>query len=321
LTDDDWVLGRSKHKPKQGPMPTWDNYLSRMNDKEAFAAWIYGVASKRYKGRQVLWIHGGEGEDGKTFTQKIISDELFPNVYAAMSNHALSEGASRFMQADFEGKVLATWGDCNNSTVLLREDIKQLSAGSEGDVARVEKKNKQAYSAQMEAVLWINSNFRPVVTGDNFVRSRLLYINLAKLDEPKDRTLKAKFIAELPALLAYGEQCFEKLCPDSRRVIQNDIANAEIDEMVVESEAEYEGIFDRYFNYVTTKTKNLEGSYALTSDIQAILKKEGLRKNYDQSKWYAWLSKRHSFNKMRRTVGDKKREVVMGITIKANMIN
>jgi len=316
LTDDKWVLGRSKHKPLAGPMPTWNNFMKRMNDPKAFAAWIYGVASQRYRGRQVLWMHGAEGEDGKTFIQKIIANEIFPNVTAAMSNHALSEGAARFMQADFEGKVLATWGDCNNAAVLLREDIKQLSAGAEGDVARVEKKNKQAYSAQMEAVLWINSNFRPIVTGDNFVRSRLLYINLEKLEEPKDITLKAKFIAELPALLAYGEQCYTELCTDNRKVVQNNQSNESIDEMVLESEGEYESIFSRYFTVIKETARTAGSSYALVSDIPPILKKEGLKSNIAQGWWYDWLSKRHQLVRSQRVVGDKKRSVIVGLKIK-----
>lgn len=320
LTDDSWALGRSKHRPKEGPMPTWDNFLSRMDDKEAFAAWIYGVASQRYKGRQVLWLHGAHGEDGKSYVQKIIADEIFPNVTAAMSNSALGEGASRFMQAEFENRALATWGDCNVATALLREDIKQLSAGREGDAARVEKKNKQAYTAQLEAVLWINSNFRPIVTGDNYARSRLLYVNLAMLNEPKDVEIRKKFVAELPAFLAYGQQCYTERCKDNRKIEQNDVANEQIDDMVISSEAEYESILARYFNIVTTATRSLEGTFTLTSDIPPILKREGLKTNIAQGYWYDWLAKRHNFVRTRRVINDKRKDVIVGIVIKPSVL-
>lgn len=316
LSDDGWVLGRSKHKPKSGPMPTWDNFLDRMNDPKAFAAWIYGVASKQYRGRQVLWFHGASGEDGKTYVQKLIARELFPNVTAAMSNQSLNEGAARFMQAEFENKALATWGDCNNASALLREDIKQLSAGAEGDVARVEKKNKQAYSAQMEAVMWINSNFRPVVTGDNYVRSRLLYINIGKMEEQADVNIGVKFVAELPAFLAYGQRCYEELCRDNRKIAQNEIANEEIEEMVLDAEGEYQSIFARHFIEVKTSEKLSVVTYTLVSDIPPILKKEGLKSNNSQGWWYDWLKQRHGYFKTFKMINGKKTSIIVGLKIK-----
>lgn len=309
-----WALGRSNHLPVKGALPTWNNLMKRMNDPRAFAAWVYGVASKRYRGRQILWLHGDNGEDGKSFIQKIIVEEVFGKVNKAMTNNALGEGAARFMQADFEGKALAFWDDCNNQMALMREDIKQLSSGLEGNLTRIEKKGKQSYDAQLETRMWINSNFAPTVPADNFIRSRLLYIHISPLEEEKDVTLKAKFIAELPALLHFGKECFEELCRGEREIAQNFEANEAIDNLVADFETEFESIFQTYFK-VLPKGRNIPP--LRTSEVQPVLKKAGLITNLKQGQWYTWAKQRHGLKKTSMIGTDgKKYPVIEGFSLK-----
>jgi hypothetical protein len=305
-----WCLGRSKHLPKDGPMPTWTNLMARMNDPKAFAAWVYGVVSKQYAGRQILWLHGENGEDGKSFIQKIIAEQCFANVFAALNNNALGEGSSRFLQADFEGKALAFWDDCNNQMALFREDIKQLSSGKEGNPARIEKKTKQAYTSQLETRMWINSNFAPVVSSDVYTRSRLLYIHIEPLNEAPDVTLKAKFVAEMPALLAYGKKCFDEVCVDGRAINQNAEANDAIDQFVTDHESAYEAIFRRSFFVVK------EGKPVLASDVANVLQAAGLKSNIDKGHWYTWLERRHGFKRTAVKEGKSKVQVIEGLKVK-----
>lgn len=266
-----WCLGRSRYTPAAGPMPTWERFLSRMNDPEAFAAWIYGMASKRYRGRQVLWLKGENGEDGKSYVQALLARNLFPEVTHPMMNSALSEGASRFIGAEFENKYLAYWDDCNNTMALFREDVKALSAGADGNKARVEHKGVMAYQAQLEARLWINSNYAPSVSKDNFIRSRLLYICLAPMVEPPDINIGEKFEAELPAFL--------------------------------------ESIFAQEW----VETTEFEDSCVPCTEIQTVLKREGLRDNVKQADWYRWLEKRKGLKRSKIPEGGGFRKIVRGM--------
>jgi len=280
-----------------------------MNDPEAFAAWIYGMASKRYRGRQVLWLKGENGEDGKSYVQRLIAKNLFPNVTHPMMNSALSEGASRFIGAEFENKYLAYWDDCNNTMALFREDVKALSAGADGNKARVEHKGVMAYEAQLEARLWINSNYAPSVSQDNFVHSRLLYVCLEAMSEEPDINIGAKFEAELPAFLEHGQRMFEKLCPDSRKIGQSPDAEQEIDEMADNFDHHYEAIFDQLW----VQTTEFEDSYVTCADIQTVLKREGLRDHVKQADWYRWLEKREGLKRSKIPEGDGFRKVVRGM--------
>ena len=306
---DTWCLGRSLYVPVAGLMPTWDRFLSRMNDREAFAAWIYGMASKRYRGRQVLWLKGENGEDGKSYVQALLARNLFPEVTHPMMNSALSEGASRFIGAEFENKYLAYWDDCNNTMALFREDVKALSAGADGNRARVEHKGMMAYQAQLEARLWINSNYAPSVSQDNFIRSRLLYICLAPMSEAPDIHIGKRFEAELPAFLEYGQRMFEQLCPDSRKIRQNVEAEEEIDELADNFDDHHESIFAQEW----VKTTEFEDSYVTCTDIQTVLKREGLRDNLKQADWYRWLEKRKGLKRSKIAEGEGFRKVVYGM--------
>lgn len=297
--DEPWAYGRSLVKPEAGKMPTWTDFLSRLNDPEAFAAWVYGVASQKYKGRQVLWMSGASGEDGKTFVQKIICNNVFYKSDATITNTAMSGDAQRFAAAAFENKAIAVWGDCNNQMALMSEFVKQISGGSEGDKARIERKGKDSYDKQLSTRLWINSNFDPMITNDNFARSRLLYISVAPLTEAPDITLKSKFVEELPAFLEYGKICYDKVCTDQRKIKQVDEAMTAIDGFTQGADSEYEAIFETKFE-VGTK---LDTDYFVTvSSVSQMLKREGIKKNIEQNWFYTWLEKTHGYVRVTTTI-------------------
>jgi len=305
-----WCLGRALCTPVAGDMPTWSNFIARMNDPEAFAAWIYGVASKRYRGRQILWLKGANGEDGKTYIQRLIVENLFPNVAHAMANSAFSEGSARFIGAEFENKALAYWDDCNNTMALFREDVKMLSSGSEGAAARIEHKGVMAYQAQLEARMWINSNYSPSISHDNFVRSRLLYIVLDPMQEEPDIAIGKKFQEELPSFLAYGQKAFEKLCKDGRRIVQSERALVEIEDLADNFEEQYQTIFATDFVLADRE------EYVTCRSVRDVLTREGLKDNHKQSDFYRWLEKRKGLHRKTLRQGDTAIKVLYGVKLR-----
>ena len=305
-----WALGRCLYQPSEvGPMPTWQKFLSRMNDGDAFAAWIYGIASKRYRGRQVLWLEGINGEDGKTFIQKLIAETLFPNVSMPTMNNALTGDGARFVASSFEDKALAYWDDCNNRKALMTELVKQLSSGESGNKARIEHKGVNAYDGQLTTRMWINSNYSPMITQDNFMVSRLLYIKLQPLNEPIDPEIGKKFKAELPTFLAYAKVCYEERCKDNYKVVQTKEVQDTIKEFGEEFELNYYTIFEQNFEYSANPT-----DFVLASEVQTTLIAYGLKDNHAQGDWYTWAQKRMGVTKKNVYHNGKKVKAVINMT-------
>lgn len=317
FSDDKWCLGRCLYKPAEhaGEMPTWEKFLGRLNDPAGFAAWIYGVASKRYKGRQVMWFHGERGEDGKTFIMKLIAKKLFPNVTQMLTNAALADGA-RFTAAEFENKSLAYWDDSNNQMALFSEFIKQVSGGESGSMSRIEHKGVGAYSGQLETRLCITSNYAPRVSSDNFITSRLLYIHIDPLDEPVDPTIGERFESELPQFLRFAKACYEKLCADNYSLQQPDSVKEVIGSFLTENEQQAQAIFDEYFE-LTDETGDPE-SFVTTAEVVSILKREDITENRKQGDWYTWLQKQYRRSRRKVYINGQQVKVVVGMCLKGS---
>jgi hypothetical protein len=79
-----------------------------------------------------------------------------------------------------------------------------------------------AHMGQLETRLWINSNYAPDVSQDNFIISRLLYITIDKMDEDPDPEIAVRFEEELPQFLRFAQACYERCCPEDYAIGQPD---------------------------------------------------------------------------------------------------
>ena len=242
-----WTFHRPRHQPNGSmKIPYWHRILVRMSDPEAFAAWVWGVYKGDFKGRLILWLHGPNGEDGKSTISKIIGTELFGAAYQGLSSAVMS-GDKRFVLSFFESCALVVYPDASNRKVLLTELFKSIASAGD-DPVMIEPKNKQAYSAFLKARLWINSNFSPEIPDEGFATSRLLYIKIAPMvNEAPDPTVKEKLIAELPGFLAYAQAAYEKRCTDDYKIVVNDTVKKQMVELTGVFFEEFESAFDKYF--------------------------------------------------------------------------
>ncbi|MEQ5875790.1 hypothetical protein J3455_14725 [Pseudoalteromonas sp. NFXS39] len=282
--DDNWCLHRSKYFPDPNvEFPTWQRILDRMSDPVAFAAWQYGVYTGNYQGRQMLWMHGENGEEGKSAIARIIGQELYGPAHNAISNASINSNEKRFLNSHFEHAALVIYPDASNRKCLSSEEFKTLaSAGS--DPVLIERKGKQAYTAYLNARMWICSNFSPEVTSDNFMTSRLLYISISPMvDEKPDPTVKERLKAELSGFLAYAEQCYEERCPDNYR-IQTDTDN-DIKALTEQYFEHFDIIFSKHWQVD-------EQSEVAASIIKEKLKVEGLQSKPQYDQFVDWLVNR-----------------------------
>lgn len=286
--DDKWCLHRSKYKPDPTvEFPSWKRILNRMSDAEAFAAWQYGVWAGLYKGRQFLWLHGPNGEDGKSAIARVVGRNLYGPAHNAISNASISSGEKRFLTSFFENAALVIYPDASNRRCLMSEAFKTVaSAGS--DPVLIERKGKQAYTATLKAYMWICSNYAPEVTNNNFITSRLLYIHIDKMvDEKPDPTVFSRLEAELPGFLAYAKDCYEKLCPDNYRIE----TNASTLESVAGFTDEFYEEFSMHFNKYWEKSDADEMLAA--SKVRDLSKDNGFSCNRRYGEFKRWMTEQH----------------------------
>jgi hypothetical protein len=290
--EEGWCFHRSLLKIEAGPIPYWQKVLDRLSDPEAFAAWIWGVYSGEYKGRQMLWMHGPHGEDGKSSIARVIG-EVFGGACESISNAQFSGSEKRFLNSSFVHSRLVIYPDANNTHALLSEAFKTVaSAGA--DKVPIEFKGRTAYSGYLNARLWIASNYGPHVTKDNFLRSRLLYSYISKMGESPDANAPVKIIEELPHFFHYAKLCYAERCPDNYAIQVNELTKNLVEELYIDSHEEFTEIFASNFEKTYKPSDRVTGS-----EMQSILRSAGLSDNRKQKEFHQWLEKVHNITKER----------------------
>lgn len=294
--EDVWCIHRPTHEPDANvPYDRWANILSRMSDPKAFAAWIWGVYTDENKGRQVLWLHGEHGEDGKSAIATLIARELFGPAHHAISNASLGASEKRFLTSFFENASLVIYPDANNTKCLLSETFKTVaSAGS--DPVLIERKGKQAYTARLQARMWVCSNHPPAVTKDNYVLSRLLYVHIDKMQGERPDPKVIEYLKEqLPGFLHYAKQAYEERCPDHYRIITEGQTDQMVQGFADNFYVQYETIFDKHWELGDS------GDFIEASKLWDVVRKEGITSNHAYGDFLRWLTEKKGVVKHKRS--------------------
>ena len=287
LTDADrYTLYYSSYQPDSTvPFPNLMKTINRMKEGKAFCALIWGVYSGKYRGRQVIWIYGGHGEEGKSYLVKFLGKELFGENFGMKSIDGVHiKNNSNFMMSDFVGAKLVIYPDCNRVHLMEMEAIKQLSSGGR-DSTVSEAKFKNAQTVTLEARIIVCSNFLPKVLADNWYQSRLILCPIERLTEAKDPTIDEKYKIELPGFLAYCAQCYEELCKDNE-AIQVSSGHAEMMKSLIETSDPLEKeIFEKYF------VMDTEGKvpFKKVNDILEVA--AGKKSERDRKEYLDWIQR------------------------------
>lgn len=292
---DVWCL----HRPIYFPDPdqsinTWMKVLGRMSDPEAFAAWIWGLYSDCYKGRQILWIQGG-GEDGKSLIAKLLAQELFGPAHSAIGNAHLGSQEKRFLYSYFEGSRLVIYPDANNRRALMSEQLKCIAGGG-ADIVLIEAKGRQGRPGVIKARMLIASNYSPEVTNDRFVISRLLYIEIQPLKgETPDPRIEEQLKQELPGFLHYASQAYAKKCTDDYKIEAIKSIDDRVQALADTFYDDFDAVFSKHFEVAT------EEEFILASKLRDILRKEGIRNTHQHRDFIDWLAKDKGVRRVKKS--------------------
>lgn len=307
---DDWCLHRITIQPKAGDMPETLALLNRINDPEAFAAWLYGVASGRYRGRQVMWLKGN-GSDGKSTFMKAFSS-IFGQTAGSIDWTTLKSNPA-FAGSLFVNKRFVYVPDCNNPELLNTGLFKSLSDPNSDPVV-INHKYGKMYSTELEAHTAVLSNFEPSIRNQTHSLSRTLFLTI----EPRDLTVAAdksiteRFAKELPAFLAYGEECYEKLCRNNTEIVANEHVQSAIQKQVDSTSEQWAAILQEHFVLEPNAAEQNQHVYKL-------LTQECRLSNHEVKEFRTWLEAEHGVKWMQVSDGSGNRpRTYLGIRLKRN---
>lgn len=265
-------------------MPATMGFLDRLNDKEAFAAWMYGVYSGEYEGRQILWLQG-EGSDGKSKFMKAFNEAVFggtSGVGGVVQNSTLKNSPA-FVASLFVDKRFVYVPDNSNRRLLMNEVFKSL-ADPGADPVVVNHKYGKMYTSEMEAHVAILSNHSPEITDEAWVKTRVLPIKIKPLPEGTvpDTRIEQKFKAEMPAFLAYGKLCYQDICQSNAIIEINEDTLQEMDDQVEDTYLPQQVVFDTYF------VQDEEARMA-PADVFKVLTIEAKMTQFDVEDFKVWL--------------------------------
>ena len=283
--DGGWCLHRITVRPDASvAIPETKAFLARINDGDAFSAWLYGIASGRYVGRQVLWLKG-EGSDGKSTFFKAFAS-LFGSTAGSVDWNALKTSPA-FAGAMFVNKRFVYIPDNQNPELLNTGLFKSLSDPGSDPVV-INHKYGKMYSTELEAHTAVLSNHYPAIRNETHSLSRALFLTI----EPRDLSIAAdkkiteRFIGELSGFLAYGEECYNRLCKNNTEIEINTAAQSAIFERLATSSEQWQTILDSHF------VLDLDGSIE-NGKVYELLTGECRLTNNQVGDFRGWLDREH----------------------------
>lgn len=190
--------------------PRWRQFLLEVfsgdGEMVEFIQRAIGYSLTGVTHEQVMFLMIGVGANGKSKFQTIL--RALGGAYAANSPFATFESSNRGGipndLAALAGKRLVT---CSESAEQARLNESRLKSFVHGDDTTARFLNREFFTFQPAAKLWLASNHKPRVTDDSygFWRSvRLIPFRRSFTGSDADPDLEAKLLAELPGILTWA---------------------------------------------------------------------------------------------------------------------
>jgi hypothetical protein len=196
---------KSKEHQEQYPLI---EFLSRCSSPDQVAAFVGSIFYDRSYMQQylVIWGGGGDGKGALTRAiQKILASSFCVDSFDNMG---------RFWTSAFVGKRVVLFPDNNNMKAMQSGIWKQLTGG---DPVRVEYKNENSFTAQLNAKYILTSNFAPVLKMDRADQRRAVVSYIQPICGEIDAEVEKRMHQpdQLQFLVEYCCWMYRKLSPDN----------------------------------------------------------------------------------------------------------
>lgn len=275
---DKYCFHRLDFSAAPGKCELFDNFLSRMStNRKAFCAMIGALFDPNFSRQFYVWLHG-PGGDGKGTILRFLK-RVFGRAYMALP--ADFKQHNQFFSSRLVGKRIGAFQDCHNPKLVQSELFMQLTGG---DPMMIEEKNKQPYMAELQAVVWVSSNFEPAITGSEAHKRRLVYCKLEKGDMDGDKTTYSdRLWEERAAIISLCKRAWE----DMKREFSDIKAENEITEdLALSTDTRWQRLTERYF------VINLEQEGTLRpTDFYAVLHEDARMNDFEVSQYKRYLER------------------------------
>jgi hypothetical protein len=246
---------------KEGPTPTWDELLSRVNHPEHLLAFLYGVVYAKHSGRQVCSIVGG-ANTGKSSILKAMQSALGEKTCASLSARSLND--DKYLGHNILGKRFLVVGDCKAPRILSSETLHNITGE---DLITSEQKYKDAQYFRPKATVMIMSNNPLKIDYTDNQMTRLLPFKMksrkGNIDETggRDEGWERKLCKEVWHALHRGKEIYERLSHNGHIFIGG-----------VDFTENYDSSYF-HFKKMTADYAKKEGAFTLCSELQTGLDK------------------------------------------------
>jgi hypothetical protein len=216
-----------------GPTPCWDQFLDRLDLRDEFLAFLWGVFDVRDRGRQVFWIRDS-GAGGKSSVVRAVESWLGDAAKSiGLDNFKNTHGAE-----DIIHRRLLIDPDSNLVFAISDGMVHKITGG---DTINVNPKGKRMYSVNMFAKILFMSNYLPSISQDKKnERTRLILSEL----RPRDKNIQGQDIRWEQGLTDERKQLLFKAKEAYERLVKNfEISTERVNYSLIET-GEIEFIHD-----------------------------------------------------------------------------
>jgi hypothetical protein len=246
--DDCYCFARLDFELKEGPMPVWQEFLSRMTNSDAFCAFQYAKLENNIHLQQSIWLYG-KGNDGKSSTT-LFDKRIFKNAYGPATVDGLKD---LFAYQTLYNKRVIAFNDTNHTSFIRSGEYKKLSGG---DPISVNRKYETPFTITMNALITFTSNYYPNISLEKSEQRRIILCEMVpRLNSETDINYVNKLYQERAAFYAYCKKKFIELGGYNGVILDN---KDKIQEIGEDSIAEHETLFEELFiedkdSFVTKK--------------------------------------------------------------------
>lgn len=267
---------------KLDDMPVTKNMLSRHSDPEFLLAFLAGLLTKRYRGRQSIWDYSRGNTGRSSFYSTILNECMGINRGYGVVPPSGSTSNKHFYHG-LEGVGVGYVGECNNRAFLRTEHFKTLTGY---DVAKVDPKGVDGHNATMAMNFIILSNHLPDMPDEESTQSRVVVTETAPLlvERKNADDVQAMVRKELPGILALGIRQYEKpgMVTNDQFIRLND-RSIELKSLLTE---EYNAVYDGFVQQYLIINEDDDNSVSIAYSALHALWKAHFAHDHEYKKQY-----------------------------------
>ncbi len=284
LSEPGLTFHRLPFDPDAGACPVFTELLERCTNAKALMVFIGSLFDPDADRQQYVWLHGG-GNNGKGSLARLLSRLLGPAYHSEVVPDA-KRGVNQFWTASFLGKRLVAFPDCNSPQFPQGGLFKSLTGG---DSIRIEKKNRDPFSVELNCKFLFLSNEQVVLSSQTSDMRRAIYCFVGPISSPPDPDYEKKLWAEAPQILWICQAAYRDWCgPGARIQVEGDI-----EELTALHDARFEDLFYRHFDKVQDDHLPMDSrEYVTPVDLAGVFREQSITNSREQRKYIEFWERR-----------------------------